>query len=145
MGGLRLERDPRFPVRVTVQFYRATSNGVIDEQDLVDVKRQIDRVYEDGDFVGSLVVPEDGRTRPTEWQRIRRQWLSGVMVPPVVTPVVTPVVYPVTPVVQPVTPVQPIPYVTHVNAPSLPFFARLPGTAIPFDPVVSAFVSAFVE
>jgi len=72
-GGLRLVRDERFPVRVTVQFYRATSNGVVSPQDLQDVKAQIDRVYSDGDFVGSLVVPESGRTRPTDWVRIRRQ------------------------------------------------------------------------
>ena len=71
-GGLRLVRDERFPVRVTVQFYRATSNGVVSAQDLQDVKTQIDRVYADGDFVGSLVVPESGRTRPTDWIRIRR-------------------------------------------------------------------------
>jgi len=70
-GGLRLVRDERFPVRVTVQFYRATSNGVISPQDLQDVKAQIDRVYADGDFVGSLVVPESERTRPTDWLRIR--------------------------------------------------------------------------
>lgn len=144
MGGLRLERDPRFPVRVTVQFYRATSNGVIEPQDLAQVKRQIDRVYEDGDFVGSLVVPEDGRTRPTEWQRIRRQWLSGVVMPqPVVTqPVVQPVVHPVVhPVVVPVS--QPIPYVTQVSSPNLPFLAAIPGTSIPFDPLFAAFVRTF--
>jgi len=67
MGGLRLRRDRRFPIRVTVQFYRATSNGVISEQDLADVQRQIERVYEEGDFVGSLVVPETERHRPTDW------------------------------------------------------------------------------
>lgn len=67
MGGLRLRRDRRFPIRVTVQFYRATSNGVVSEQDLADVHRQIERVYEEGDFVGSLVVPENERHRPTDW------------------------------------------------------------------------------
>jgi hypothetical protein len=73
MGGLELERDPRFPVRVTVQFYRATSNGVISAADLRAVKRQIDEVYENGDFVGSLVVPDGERTRPTDWLRTRRR------------------------------------------------------------------------
>ena len=29
LAGLTIERDPRFPVRVTVQFYQATSNGVV--------------------------------------------------------------------------------------------------------------------
>lgn len=67
-GGLDLVRDERFPVRVTVQFYKATSNGVISESDLVDVERSIKRVYENGDFVGSLVVPSDAdRKRPTNW------------------------------------------------------------------------------
>ncbi|MCB9603770.1 MAG: hypothetical protein H6721_30490 [Sandaracinus sp.] len=139
MGGLRLERDPRFPVRVTVQFYRATSNGVIDAEDLADVKRQIDRVYEDGDFVGSLVVPENGHTRPTEWTRIRRRWLSG-WVPPQPQPVVQPVVQPV---IQPVVVPSPTPYVTQVTAPSTPFFASLPGTSIPIDPIFAAFYRAF--
>jgi hypothetical protein len=65
--GLRMERDPRFPVRVTVQFYKATSNGVVSDADLVAAKRQIDRVYAKGDYVGSLVVPEGQRHRPTDW------------------------------------------------------------------------------
>lgn len=72
MGGLELVRDARFPIRVTVQFYRATSNGVISEADIRDVHASIERVYEDADFVGSLVVPESDRTRPTDWVRIRR-------------------------------------------------------------------------
>ncbi|MDP3232844.1 MAG: hypothetical protein Q8N26_08710 [Myxococcales bacterium] len=68
-GGLELERDDRFPVRVTVQFYKATSNGVVSETDLADVERSIKRVYENGDFVGSLVVPtsDKDRQRPTSW------------------------------------------------------------------------------
>jgi hypothetical protein len=67
MGGLALVRDKRFPVRVTVQFYRATSNGVVNQRDLADVKKLIDRVYADADYVGSLVVPEGARHRPTDW------------------------------------------------------------------------------
>ncbi len=68
-GGLSLARDDRFPVRVTVQFYKATSNGVVSDSDLADVKRAIDRTYESGDYVGSLVVPqsERDRQRPTSW------------------------------------------------------------------------------
>ncbi|MCC7107926.1 MAG: hypothetical protein IT382_01440 [Deltaproteobacteria bacterium] len=63
----KLERDDRFPVRVTVQFYKATSNGVVSDADLEDAKKQIDRVYARGDYVGSLVVPEGARHRPTDW------------------------------------------------------------------------------
>lgn len=68
-GGQTLERDERFPVRVTVQFYKATSNGVVSDTDLADVERSIKRVYADGDFVGSLVVPtsQQDRQRPTSW------------------------------------------------------------------------------
>jgi len=64
---LKLERDERFPVRVTVQFYKATSNGVVNDADLKLVKEQIDAVYSKGDHVGSLVVPEGARHRPTDW------------------------------------------------------------------------------
>ncbi len=66
INGLSIERDPQFPVRVTVQFYQATSNGVVTEADIVRLKAQIDRVYSQGDYVGSLVT--SGVTnRPTEW------------------------------------------------------------------------------
>lgn len=77
INGLAIERDPRFPVRVTVQFYKATSNGVVTDADIAEVRRQIDRVYADADYVGSLVV--DGPSwRPTAWQTPSR--------PPVTNP-----------------------------------------------------------
>ncbi len=85
---LAIERDPDYPIRVTVQFYKATSNGVVSEADMAEIRQQIDRVYADADYVGSLVVdgPSD---RPTEhdgpkdepadwWQRFwqrQRGWL----------------------------------------------------------------------
>jgi len=66
IDGLEIERDPDFPIRVTVQFYKATSNGVVSEADMADIAAQIQRVYDDADYVGSLVVdgPSD---RPTEY------------------------------------------------------------------------------
>ncbi len=65
-GDLPIERDTRFPVRVTVQFYKATSNGVVSSADVAHIRKQIDRVYAKGDWVGSLVT--GGQTgRPTEW------------------------------------------------------------------------------
>lgn len=72
--GLRLVRDPKFPVRITVQFYKATSNGVVDESDLDGIAKSIGSVYEHADFVGSLVLPEDDTRRPTAWQRMPREW-----------------------------------------------------------------------
>ena len=64
---LAIERDPNFPIRVTVQFYKATSNGVVSEADMEAINDQIQRVYEEAHYVGSLVV--DGRqNRPTEYE-----------------------------------------------------------------------------
>jgi hypothetical protein len=72
--GTRLVRDARFPVRITVQFYKATSDGVVHEADLDAIARSIGSAYEHADFVGSLVVPEGDPKRPTAWQTIPREW-----------------------------------------------------------------------
>lgn len=61
MGGHPIERDERFPIRVTVQFYQGTSNGVVTDKDMAGLAAQIRRVYEQSDYVGSLVV--DGPTK----------------------------------------------------------------------------------
>jgi hypothetical protein len=72
IDNLAIERDPNFPIRVTVQFYKATSNGVVSEADLQEIQQQIARVYEDADFVGSLVT--DGATnRPTEYDGSKQE------------------------------------------------------------------------
>jgi hypothetical protein len=66
IDSLDIERDERYPVRVTVQFYKATSNGVVSEEDMAEIAGQIGRVYQQADYVGSLVV--EGETgRPTEY------------------------------------------------------------------------------
>jgi len=68
LAGLHVERDPRFPVRVTVQFYQATSSAEIGRGEMARLASLVDRVYEKGDFVGSLVVPGPGDARrPTAW------------------------------------------------------------------------------
>ena len=69
---LRIERDPRFPVRVTVQFYKATSNGVVSEADLKEISEQIEEIYSKSDAVGSLVTGgETGRV--TEYEGVKIQ------------------------------------------------------------------------
>ncbi|MDG2990493.1 hypothetical protein L3556_06030 [Candidatus Synechococcus calcipolaris G9] len=66
IDNLAIERDPDFPIRVTVQFYKATDNGVVSEADISHINDQIAKVYSNADYVGSLVV--DGDTgRPTEY------------------------------------------------------------------------------
>ncbi len=72
--GSRLVRDQRFPIRITVQFYKATSSGVLSPSDFDAIARNINSAYEHADYVGSLVVPEGDRIRPTEWQNIPKEW-----------------------------------------------------------------------
>jgi len=68
LAGLEVERDPRFPVRVTVQFYQATATGQVGEPEMAHLAKLVSKVYEKGDFVGSLVVPGPGDARrPTAW------------------------------------------------------------------------------
>jgi hypothetical protein len=68
LDGLTIQRDSRFPVRVTLQFYQATSNGVISKDNVKAMAAQIKKVYGKGDYVGSLVVPTGlDRQRPTNW------------------------------------------------------------------------------
>jgi hypothetical protein len=66
IDGLAIQRDARFPIRVTVQFYKATSNGVVDGKDIRALADQIDAVYADAKAIGSLVAEAD-RGRSTEW------------------------------------------------------------------------------
>ena len=66
IDGLSIKRDSRYPVRVTVQFYKATTTGTLTDEDVAAIRAEIDAVYGDPAFVSSLVV--DGNTgRSTEW------------------------------------------------------------------------------
>lgn len=76
IDGLEIERDERFPIRVTVQFYKATSNGIVSAADMQEIAEQIRRVYDDADYVGSLVVDgpsqrvteyDGSKTQPAGW------------------------------------------------------------------------------
>ncbi len=72
IDALPIERDTRFPVRVTVQYYKATSNGVVSDKDLKDIHQSIESVYAQADAVGSLVT--DGPTgRITEYDGPKQQ------------------------------------------------------------------------
>jgi hypothetical protein len=65
LGGHRVVRDQRFPIRVTVQFYQATDSGVLTAEDGSRLAASIERVYLDADHVGSLVT-RGWTGRPTE-------------------------------------------------------------------------------
>ena len=71
LDGLDVERDPRFPVRVTVQFYQAISDANVGPANLEKLASQISRVYRSGDYVGSLVAPNPADLRrPTNWDGV---------------------------------------------------------------------------
>src|SRR5262249_5917163 len=63
---LAIKRDARFPIRVTVQFYKATSTGTVTAAEMKAIADQIAAVYADAKVVGSLVLDPD-RGRSTEW------------------------------------------------------------------------------
>ncbi|MBA3686842.1 MAG: hypothetical protein H0W72_16600, partial [Planctomycetes bacterium] len=64
LAGHTIQRDWRFPIRATVQFYQATDSATVSASDVSRIASAIDRIYLDADAVGSLVV--DGAThRPT--------------------------------------------------------------------------------
>lgn len=74
--GLRLERDPAFPIRVTAQFYKATSTGVLDANDAAKMAETIGDVYAHADYVGSLVMPSGDTNRPTAWTQMNPRWFA---------------------------------------------------------------------
>ena len=51
-----IERDTQLPIRVTVQLYKTTSNGVVNDSTAFAVVSEILRCYDQAEFVGSLVV-----------------------------------------------------------------------------------------
>lgn len=63
--GVTIERDPEFPVRVTVQFYRATETGEATDAEVIAFRKQLDEIKGKADYVGSLVTSENVG-RPTE-------------------------------------------------------------------------------
>ena len=66
LDNLEIERDPAFPIRITVQFYKATDNGIVSGKDMQEIAMQINKVYNEADYAGSLVT--GGCTnRPTEY------------------------------------------------------------------------------
>jgi len=61
-----LERNEQFPVRVTLQYYKATDNGAVDKEIMDDIVKQLESSQKQADFMGSLVTEYDPN-RPSEW------------------------------------------------------------------------------
>jgi hypothetical protein len=65
--GVELKRDARFPIRVTLQYYKSTANGVVDEPIMSAIAAQLASSKKSADFVGSLVTGSGDKSRPTDW------------------------------------------------------------------------------
>ncbi|ETO35472.1 hypothetical protein RFI_01591 [Reticulomyxa filosa] len=61
-----IERDTKFPIRVVVQFYQATSNGQVNSSIMSAIAHMLKASQQQADFVGSLVT-HTNPDRPTEW------------------------------------------------------------------------------
>merc|ERR1712048_705740 len=62
----KLERNEDYPVRVTLQYYKATDNGAVNKEIMDDIVKQLEASQKQADFMGSLVTEYDPN-RPTEW------------------------------------------------------------------------------
>ena len=56
IGGLEITRDERFPVRVTIQFYQATTSSRLDHRSIKRLAQNIRSVYNNANAIGSLVT-----------------------------------------------------------------------------------------
>ncbi|KAG2188314.1 hypothetical protein INT44_001067 [Umbelopsis vinacea] len=72
LQGKALERDERYPVRVTIQWYKVTSSGTVSTEVVEEIHQQMQVAKSQADFWGSLVVDkaswERQTNRPTEIQ-----------------------------------------------------------------------------
>lgn len=72
--GTELVRDENFPIRITIQFYKSTSDGIASDADLDGIAKSIGSAYEHAEYVGSLVIPPGDSQRPTAWQTMPQEW-----------------------------------------------------------------------
>jgi len=59
-----IERDTRYPIRVTLQYYKSTNNGVLDDDIMKAIKNLLAKSQKQADYIGSLVT--DHSMRSTE-------------------------------------------------------------------------------
>jgi hypothetical protein len=65
VGDLEIERDTRFPVRLTFQFYKSTDNGLVNKEVMQEIADLIEGSRKSADYFGSLVT-EVNTGRPTD-------------------------------------------------------------------------------
>lgn len=66
LKGLTIERDERYPIRVTTQLYKITDEGVINRKQMEDIVADIRKAESIGSKGSSLVLEDTDRV--TEWE-----------------------------------------------------------------------------
>ncbi len=59
--GLELERDDRYPIRCTLQYYKVTDTEEIPSSTFEELSEQLNRIYKQAEAKGSLVVEDSDR------------------------------------------------------------------------------------
>eukprot|EP01124_Arcella_intermedia_P011670 TRINITY_DN18095_c0_g2_i1.p1 TRINITY_DN18095_c0_g2~~TRINITY_DN18095_c0_g2_i1.p1 ORF type:complete len:505 (+),score=64.53 TRINITY_DN18095_c0_g2_i1:542-2056(+) len=75
INNIKIERDPAYPIRVVLQFYKATSNGVIEETQIQQIFDQISGARKNATSIGSLVINKNSqRTTDIDTPSIPPWW-----------------------------------------------------------------------
>lgn len=61
VDNVAIKRDERFPVRVTLQYYKATSNGAVSSEIIAGIADQLAKSQQFASSIGSLVVGSSNR------------------------------------------------------------------------------------
>ena len=72
---LTLERDDRFPIRCTVQYYNVTDVATLSEDQVKDLAQLIGKVYESAPATGSLVLSTSDRVTETTVKPVVQNFL----------------------------------------------------------------------
>ena len=80
--GFTLERDSKYPIRCTIQFYKVSDTLDVPEKEFGKIADKINAVYQKADVYGSLVV--DGKTK-----RVTEANLPDHVIPKVATKMIS--------------------------------------------------------
>ena len=65
-------RNESYPIRMTLQYYKSTDNGIINKEIMDQIVAQLGKSRHRADYVGSLVTDND-KNRPTQWNTNNNQ------------------------------------------------------------------------
>ena len=68
----KLVRDDKYPIRMTLQYYKSTDNGAINDKIMKQISKQLKMSQKHSNYIGSLVTENDSQ-RPTEWVKSKQE------------------------------------------------------------------------